>query len=200
DTNFLREPQLTWSEQVGSALDQVSYDTPGLVRATFALPATAVPAGTQAVAAVSFRTRSVPTNLTTALTLKLVDVSRPTGNSIAFGNLAQSGSAPILLRRVIGDNNANDRFDVGDASIMQRLLIGLERVRPWDITGNDVNANASLDSGDVIRVLRAVVGLDPQPQLQSASGASLLSKMDLGKAGPSPADAVFGLALLSPYV
>ena len=130
--------------------------------------------------------------------MKLVDVSLPTGNSIAFGNLAESGSAPILLRRVIGDNNANDRFDVGDASIMQRLLIGLETVRSWDVRGNDVNANSNLDSGDVIRVLRVVVGLDPQPQIQSASRASRLSKMDLRKAGPSPSDAVFGLVSLSP--
>jgi hypothetical protein len=60
-------------------------------------------------------------------------------------------------------------LDVGDATIIQRLLAGLEVMRPWDSTGNDINQNSVLDSGDVIRVLRAVVGLDPQPLPQSAS-------------------------------
>src|SRR5207249_11370994 len=118
--------------------------------------------------------------------------------SIGFGNLAASRSAQILLRRVVVDNHANVQFDVGDASIMQRLLTGLETVRPWDGRGNDVNANNSLDSGDVIRVLRAVVGLNPQPQPQSSSSASRLSKMGLGKAGPSLSDLGVGHAFLSP--
>jgi uncharacterized repeat protein (TIGR02543 family) len=176
DANYLKNPQLTWPVQIRTALNQVSYDTPGQIRATFALPATAVPAGTQAVAVVSFRARSVPTSLTTPLTLTLLDVSRPTGDIISTGNAVKSGAASIRLRRVIGDNNANNLLDVGDASIMQRLLTGLEQVRDWDRIENDLNHSANLDSGDVIRVLRAVVGLDPQPQVQS---------LRISKAGPT---------------
>ncbi|HUL51579.1 MAG TPA: cohesin domain-containing protein, partial [Candidatus Nitrosotalea sp.] len=95
----------------------------------------------------------------------------PTGNQIAFGSLAQSGTARILARRVIGDNNATDTLDVGDSAIILRLLTGLDPVRAWDITGNDVNASGNLDSGDVIRVLRAVVGLDPQPPIGGSGGS-----------------------------
>src|SRR5439155_16689241 len=145
-------------------------------------------AGTKRVASVSFRTRSVPFDLNTDLGLDLVDVSAPSGNPIISGNAARGGLARILVRRVIGDNNANDRLDVGDATIMQRFLTGLDQERSWDVTGNDVNANTSLDSGDVIRVLRVVANIDPQPAPQGASsGPSRLAKAGLGKAGPTGA-------------
>ncbi len=198
DAAYLGDPQLTWSSVVGSALDQVNYDVAGQVQATFALPATAVPEGTQAVATVSFRARSVPSTLSTDLPLEVLDVSSPAGNPIVSGTAAVGGSARILLRRVIGDNNANDRYDVGDATIMQRLLTGLMPKRSWDVSENDVNQNANLDSGDVIRVLRAVVGLDPQPQVQSMGGtAGRIAKMGPSKAGPS-SNASPGIAVLSP--
>jgi hypothetical protein len=71
--------------------------------------------------------------------------------------------------------------------MIQRLLIGLDPVRSWDVTWNDVNANTSLDSGDAIRVLRVVAGLDPQPTPQpSGGGSSADSRSGLGKAGPAP--------------
>jgi hypothetical protein len=184
DTNYLAWPDLAWSGTVGSALNQVNYDVPGEVRATFALPAIAVPAVLQTVATVEFRARSVPFNLTTDLRLELKDASSPTGDSIASGSHAQSGSARILVRRVIGDNNANDLLDVGDATIILRLLTGLDPVRTWDVSGNDVNENTSLDSGDVIKVMRAVVGLDAQPTPLSATGSHrAISKSGKGKAG-----------------
>jgi hypothetical protein len=43
------------------------------------------------------------------------------------------------------------------------MLINLEEVRPWDIPQNDINNTGELDNGDIIKALRAVVGLDPQP-------------------------------------
>jgi len=139
------------------------------------------------VASVSFRTRSVPSDLNTDLGLELLDVSSPTGDSIRSGNAVRSGIARILVRHVIGDNNANNRLDVGDATIMQRLLTGLEQERSWDVTGNDVNANTSLDSGDVIKVLRVVANIDPQPTPSASSGLGRLAKAGLGKAGPTGA-------------
>jgi uncharacterized repeat protein (TIGR02543 family) len=186
NSQYLKEPKLDWSSALGSALDQINYDTPGQIRATFALPATAIPGGTQHVATVSFRTRSVPSDVTTDLGLELVDVSSPTGDSIRNGNLAQGGSARILVRRIIGDNNANDRLDVGDATIIQRLLIRLDPVRSWDITGNDLNTNTSLDSGDAVKVLRVVADLDPQPSPGGGPGPALAggSRNGLRKAGP----------------
>jgi len=165
DAEYLTAPELAWSPVAGSALNQVNIGTSGQIQATFALPATEIPAGTQTVATVTFRARSVPVSLNTDLSLDILDASAPTGNPIASGSVAQSGSARILVRRVIGDNNATDTLDVGDSAIILRLLTGLDPVRAWDITGNDVNASSTLDSGDVIRVLRAVVGLDPQPSV-----------------------------------
>ena len=43
-----------------------------------------------------------------------------------------------------GDNNANNRLDVGDATRIQRLLVGLDRARAWDIKANDLNGSGDL--------------------------------------------------------
>jgi hypothetical protein len=192
--DYLKAPALEWMPLVNSALNQVNTEVPGVVRATFALPALPVPAGTETLAVVSFRARSVPSSLDTTLRLSLLDISRPTGDPITGSSATRSGLAAILARLMVGDNNANQRLDVGDATIVQRLLTGLEAVRPWDTPGNDVNQNTQLDSGDVIRVLRAAVGLDPQPTPQSAGSndtVSLLSRQNL-----EPMNESFGGTLL----
>ena len=168
DPEFLSDPELTWAAAAGSALTQVKYDVPGEVRVSFALPATTIPAGAVPVATVSFRARSVPLAMEVGLALQVQDVAGPDGNLIAYGTDTREGTARILKRRVTGDNNANDRLDVGDATVLQRLLLELDVPRTWDVAANDVNASSSLDSGDIIRVLRAVVGLDPQPRVQDA--------------------------------
>jgi hypothetical protein len=41
--------------------------------------------------------------------------------------------------------------------------LGVDAPRSWDLGLNDLNGNNALDSGDVTRLLRAVVGLSPQP-------------------------------------
>jgi hypothetical protein len=72
------------------------------------------------------------------------------------------------VRGITGDNNANDRLDVGDATRIQRLLVRMDIARAWDVAGNDLNGNGALDPGDVTKVLRAVVGIDPQPNRNRA--------------------------------
>jgi hypothetical protein len=195
DADYLRALDCEWSPVVGSAFNMVKLDQPGEVRGSFALFGVTVPAGTQTVAELTFHVRSVPSTLTTDLRLELVDVSDPAGNSMAFGNAALSGSVQIQVRRVVGDNNANDLLDVGDATVIQRFLTGLEVQRDWDRTGNDVNSNGNLDGGDVIRVLRAVVGLDPQPQ---PAGGGLVKTARAGTGLWKRDGAPAGLAVLTP--
>src|SRR5204863_449884 len=99
------------------------------------------------------------------------------------------------------DDNANNRIDIGDATIIQRLLTGLDPVRAWDVTGNDLNANDKLDSGDVIKVLRAVVGLDPQPSSPGAlTGASTKIGGRSANAGPAYEARAFGRRLRSAFI
>jgi choice-of-anchor C domain-containing protein len=163
NAEYLRPLSFEWFTESDSAYRLVNLDVPGEIRATLALTDTAMPAGTHRVGTMVFRARSVPASLTTELPLELVDISDTRGDRIGFGNAARSGAARILVRRVVGDNNANQRLDTGDATAIQRFLTALDPVRDWDRSGNDVNQNTQLDSGDVVRILRAVVGLDPQP-------------------------------------
>jgi len=177
DPTILGDPQFTWSTALGGAAEQVNLDLAGGVRGTFSLPGVAIPAGTNELGQLSFRARSVPGATQTAVTVDALDVADTFGNLVVFGTDAVQGNVQVLPRHIIGDNNGNNLLDVGDATLMQRLIAQLDPVRAWDITDNDLNGSGTVDSGDVIKVLRAVVGLDVQPTRVSASriGTSGLS-------------------------
>jgi hypothetical protein len=187
DTSVLADPQWTWGPGLDTAIKAVNTGTAGEIRATFSLPATALPVGEQTLALLSFRARSVPGAMPTQVIPELLDASNPQGNRILAGSLVQSGTATILPRRLIGDNNGNNRLDVGDASLIQRLVTGIDGARFWDTTGNDLNGTSDLDSGDVIRVLRVVVGLDapPPPPAPGEKSKRATHKPGFLKDGPS---------------
>ena len=163
DTNYLADPQVVWSAAAGLSINTVNTQTLGLVQAVVSLPGATLPAGTQALATVSFRARSVPFSLNSIVTPSIQDIASQSGAGFVSGNATQPGSVQITERLIIGDNNANETLDIGDAVIIEQMLVGIMAVRSWDVALNDLNGNGVLDSGDVIKVLRAVVGLDPQP-------------------------------------
>lgn len=176
---YLAQPELVWSEAVSGAFIQVNTGTPGEVRAAFALPGVALGSGRQSIATLNFHVRSIPESLKVPLGLRVVGVYSALGDPITSGTDSDSALLDLVRRTHVGDNNANDRLDVGDASIVMRLVTLLDPVRAWDITGNDLNKNTELDAGDVIRVLRAVVELDPQPG-EGRQSATLLSREAVG--------------------
>ncbi len=164
DWIYLTEPDLQLSSNL-SGWAQVNPGSPtgGVVRVSFALPGTTIPAGTQQIGTIRFRTRSVPFTLDTALGLQLLGAYSVTGDPLAAGTDVQSGVAHLARRKFTGDNNGNDRLDTGDASIILRLVAGIDPLQPWDVAANDLNANGMVDAGDALRVLRVAVNLDPQP-------------------------------------
>ncbi len=171
DPEWLRDPAVTFTDVLGGGLAEVNTDTPGTVRVTLSRAGTGIAAGEQVLANLSFRARSVPEPTRTELGLVLLDHADERGTPILFGTAVMPGAVTIQPRRFTGDNNGNDRLDIGDATVIQRFVASLEPVRPWDVLANDLNESRSLDSGDVVRVLRAVVGLDPQPR--PAGGGAL---------------------------
>ncbi len=179
DPTFLTDPQIEWGARVGQSVNNVNLSIPGEISASFALAGSALPEGTNAVAQVSFRARSVPVGTQVTLSPVVVSVGSPTGETLAAGNGAISGEGRILPRRIRGDNNANQRIDVGDAVVISRLQVGLEEVRPWDVALNDLNDTGLLDNGDIIKALRIVVGLDLQPQGSPRSGELRVESREL---------------------
>ena len=163
DPAYLADPQVEWGALVGQSVNNLNLGTAGEIGGSFALAGTALPAGTNPVARISFRARSVPLSLLAVLTPQIESLSNPSGGTLPTGNAAVGGAVRIKPRRLTGDNNANQRLDVGDAVVISRLQVGLEERRSWDVGLNDLNTSGALDSGDVVKVLRAVVGLDPQP-------------------------------------
>ena len=160
---FLTDPKVEWSAVVGQSVNTVNTSVAGEISGSFSLPGAALASGTAALGTVDFRARSVPAQTNVVLSPAVVSVANPSGTLLAAGNGAIAGEGRIRPRKIKGDNNANQRIDIGDAVVVSRLLVGSEETRSWDIGLNDLNASLSLDNGDVIKALRTVVGLDPQP-------------------------------------
>jgi hypothetical protein len=164
DTEQFQDPQFAWGPMQGG-LSQVNYAN-GQIRATLSLSGGGIP---EAVGELSLRVRSVPMAVNAAVALELLSASDQAGNRFVYGTDVVPGLVTVLPRRIKGDNNGNDRLDVGDATIIQQFLVGLQLPREWDVAANDLNQvhpqPPALDPGDVTKVLRAVVGLDPQPEL-----------------------------------
>lgn len=152
----------------------VNTTTPGEVTLTFAAGGGTLPTGPQGVLGVSLRARSVPASAATAAVgLRVADVSDGSGTPLPVGTFASGAVLEILARLYTGDVNTNAGLDTGDATLMQRMLAGIDPPRPWDHLLNDLNGSATLDSGDVVRVLRAVTGIDLQPAPQRFAARKL---------------------------
>jgi hypothetical protein len=160
---FLTDPKVEWSAFVGQSVNSINTAVNGEILGAFSLPGTALPTGTVGIGSVSFRARSVPVVTNVVLKPVIVSVGSPTGTLLSDGNGASPGEGRIRLRRIKGDNNANQRIDIGDATVISRLQVGLEEMRAWDVGLNDLNDTKTLDNGDVIKALRIVVGMDAQP-------------------------------------
>ena len=162
---FMGDPVFEWASLFGLSINSVNADTPGEVVATFAFSGQAVPKGIQQVGTLKLRVRSMPFGMETLIEPEIIEVSDSLGDSLEGGLVSQIGAARINPRRIKGDINGNERYDVGDASLIQELIVkGIEPLRSWDLSLNDLNNNNKLDSGDVIRILRVVVGFEKQPK------------------------------------
>jgi len=190
DADALAVPEMIWNEVLDGALKEFNVTTPGQLRCAIALPATTISAGTQVLAVVQFRARTVLTNTAIQVRPVVVDLSDAAGNPIQYGTAVQAGNSAIVdTGGMAGDNNGNHRLDVGDASLVMRLIAQLDSIRAWDASGNDLNQNGHLDSGDVIKILRIIAGIDPAPQ-----GVFAVASTTVASAAPTSSEA----AVLSP--
>jgi hypothetical protein len=183
DPALLADPQFEWGALVGQSVNNLNLSTPGEIGASFSLAGLALPEGTQPVATVSFRARSVPGVTNATLTPVIGSLATPTGSALSSGNAAVAGEGRILPRKIRGDNNANQRIDVGDAVVISRLQLALDEVRPWDVPLNDLNDTGTIDNGDVIKALRIVVGLDLQPTGAPRGGELSVESRELREEG-----------------
>ena len=131
DPKYLTEPNLVWSSEMLGVLNSVNTSTVGELRCAFSLGGSkVVSAGEKLVSKVEFRVRSIPEELNSEVSLEVLEMADNQGNSLAASRTASvNGQAQLLKRRVIGDNNGNDRLDVGDGTVILKMLTGLEEVQ-----------------------------------------------------------------------
>ena len=167
--DFLGSPQFEPSGLLPGALISANTNVPGQVKVTIATAGDYIPQGLHNIGTLKLRVRSLfsPIGLQVFVDPELLEVSDEFGSPVpGVGGI--SGQTRLLPRRVIGDLNGNNRIDIGDAGLLQRLVVGLDSKRSWDTALNDLNKNGSLDSGDVVKVMRVVIGQDPQPKPRTA--------------------------------
>ncbi len=170
DPEFFESPKAEAGDVISGSSPTINTAVSGEVTLTFANAGVAVPGGEQVLLSTRLRARSVPELTTTEIAISIQDMADVGGNPINLGTFAGDATIDIIPRVIIGDVNSNDRLDTGDSSQMQSMLAGISETREWDHTANDLNGSSTLDSGDVIRVLRTVVGIDPQPSPPSPDG------------------------------
>jgi hypothetical protein len=139
----------------------------GLVEIAVARADGALPSGITTIGELTLRARSVPLGgVQSPINLEVVSVSNAQGNILLDGTGSSGCLARVNSRTLPGDINGNGFLDSGDGSAMMQLLFTQQpQTRPWDVSLNDLNGSQSLEPGDVIKVLRVVVGLDPRPSL-----------------------------------
>jgi hypothetical protein len=194
--DYLSSPQVNWGSVLEEALREATQTDLGELRLVFALGNGTVPAGTQSLATVNLRARTIIESVESQLALQILDISGASGNPILYGSAAQPGSVAIVPTSSFpGDNNANGRLDVGDATLVLRLLALLDTTRPWDVSRNDLNHNGVLDSGDAVKILRAAAGIETPGGAPAVSGEDL----SISAAGVSASAIVAGRATLVPW-
>ncbi|MEC8943097.1 MAG: immunoglobulin domain-containing protein, partial [Verrucomicrobiota bacterium] len=166
DPVYLAEPKLVWSSEMLGVLNSVNTGVVGELKCAFSLGSKSVSSGARLVSKVAFRVRSIPEELDSELGLEVLEMADTDGDTFEGSTTAVGGVAKLQLRRVKGDNNGNDKLDVGDGTVMLRMLPDREAVREWDVGSNDLNENTRLDSGDVTRVLKTAVRLVVKTALQ----------------------------------
>lgn len=170
DPDYLESPVFSTYSSLGHALAAVNTNPPGVVTITFS-SVDPLPGGEVLLGAITFQIRSIPFSLATDLELDLLEISDPSGASLTRGFSVDNAEGFLHRRRLLGDINANDKYDTKDAGTLQKLIAGTLPRRPWDLGLNDINGNNLLDSGDVTRILRAVCRIDPQPQVQGPTNS-----------------------------
>lgn len=161
NADYLKEPVMEWAAAFSGAAELIHSDIPG--RLELEIGDIDLPIGSMSLGAIEFRTRSVPYDLGTEVSGTVVLVADTRGEPIGTDVYCEAGVVTIEERAFAGDNNANRRLDVGDSAMIQRLVSGLEEMRAWDVSRNDLTAEGVLDEADVLEVLRTVVGIRPQP-------------------------------------
>jgi hypothetical protein len=183
DPDVLSAVDVTWDAALDGAFKQYSLPHLGELRLIVATSGAGIPAGEQILASINFNARTVPIEAESPLILEVLDVSRGSGEVIQFGTDVVNARARVTGGGAFGDNNGNERLDVGDGTLLERLLAGMDTIRPWDLERNDLNGNDLLDSGDVIKILRAVAGIETQPAAAGiAASPPLASQNSLGLA------------------
>jgi hypothetical protein len=166
------------------------------------LGGSAIPSGIQTIGELSLRARSVPlSGVTSPINVEVVSVSDNTGSILPDGTGTSGCAVAVKARSLPADINGNGFIDSGDGSVMMSLVLSQDPVaRPWDVTLNDLNNSETLDPGDVTRLLRIVVGLDPKPsafvvprtmRAMSMRTVSTMSAMSMSAASAQQAESYY---------
>lgn len=169
DPDHLGSPRLLFPNPAAQDAVSAVLDEPGRLR--LMVDGRRLPDGSGHPVTLRFRCRSVPEPVATPVRLELLTLTDAPGASLELGTDLAGTEVRILPRSVVGDINANERVDVGDAAIMFRYVTLHDIPRRWDVAGNDLDGNGTLDSADPaiasFALFEGFPGPSPRPALAS---------------------------------
>ena len=157
----------TWSPAFADAFKDagVNMET-GRVTVSFALGAGTLSGPDSTLGTLRLRAGSIPEALDAPVWVESATFTDIDDADLAYGTYRPVKVLRILPRTLIGDSNGNDRLDTGDLQQLLAFLSGVSTPESWDITGNDLNENGILDSGDLTLLQSAVT---EQERLEAAA-------------------------------
>ncbi|MCC6235006.1 MAG: immunoglobulin domain-containing protein [Verrucomicrobiales bacterium] len=144
--------------------------SPGLLQLTLAHPA-GFSHGTNTLGFLLFRARDIPEPLSSPVVFENLEFADPSGAVLLWGLAHRDTAVEVFTRAVIGDNNANGLFDLGDPALINTLITRTVPVPKWVIADNDFDANGRLDRADLVASLETLAAHDLE-SLRPASPSS----------------------------
>ena len=173
DPQWFQEPSFSFNTGLPTLLSDVIVDAEaGTVRGTLAW-IFSPPAGQTLLGHLSLRARSVPGETENEVHTTLVEIADAFGSAYSYGNHGRTSSLTVLPRQITGDTNGNGEVDIADVTTLQRLLMGLEEMRTWDVGLNDLNGDGLFTISDMSWAFRVVLGLRSQPATEAPMEAAM---------------------------
>jgi len=159
DREALGVPAVEWGPGVDASHSSSWIEPSGeVLDLTFRSLDAGIPPGTNRVATLRFQVAAVATNQAARLGFLPVNAAEPWWPA-GTGWVTLVARTEIRRRHWVGDNNGNDRLDVGDVRAILDLARGPRPLSPWMVVGNDLDASGAVDAADAVKAVQLVAGL-----------------------------------------
>lgn len=177
DRDWFQDPGFSFSVSWPAMLKEIHVNKEqGTVRGVLAWVFPPQP-GDVHLGTLTLRARSVPALTAGKVETRILEAADGFGTAYSYGNHGRAAEVLIHPRAIPGDTNGNGVIDISDVNTMQRMLLGLEPTREWDVPANDLNGDGLFTIADLSWAFRVVLGERQQPAPFSSDPQPMAGEM-----------------------